>query len=771
MKYHVVTLGSIELSAAGTAAADRVSGLGSQAFPMALLGVLAARQGPVRREELVALLWPESTPSAARNSLNQLVARIRRESGDDLLVSEYQSLALHGTEVRSDVAELAAAAARGDADAVLDLYGGEFLPGLIILRSPEFEEWLTAERRRLLQLVVDAVEPAARRLLEAGSAERAGALAVRLLRVAPLYEPAVRLALEASLAGASPGTGLACYRDYCQRSVQQLGTGPSRAAEQLAAQLHAANAAAIVSPAPAAPPGPVPRDAGRAVDTPAGRAPRHVRPRLVAAVVGALVLAAGVWAGRHAYPGAHAAAASFPDVVAWVDEGVLELGEFRAMHGAAEERAGLVRDALLARLGEQRRVQVRTGGASTGGTALRVDGLLEQRAGMDIVRVMLRSDAVHASREFELDDLQQGIEAAALFLHAEIAALRAQRRVAGTAPSQDALTTVRKAIEQMAAGAAQPAGSDLAAARSAYEAAWRHAGDAARQAPAWIEPVLVQAEAANQVGWSFVAAGSLDDAQAWLRLVVRHADEAAAIDPADARAHDWRGQAGYYLWAIGNDTDDLALLDPVIRSLEEAVRLDPGSGNAWATLATIRLDRGEYRAAADAAGRALESDIGINRVESLHTLFLAHFNAADGRAARAACGRLESERAGYWDAAFCRHLLMLSGDAPPDLLEARRLAAEHLTREQRHPRDFASLVLLQLQQAIGVAEGVATPAQALAELRRLESRSSPAHALFLAASYRRIGASAEAERVIRLAEAAQGRTMQKTRYSRLFGDS
>ena len=97
------------------------------AAPDALLLAWLALEGPTARERLAALLWPDSSPEAARNALRQRLFRLRKQLGCEA-VSGSTALAL-------------AAGVAHDLDDSSPLLGGLAVP-----ESPELDAWLNRRR-------------------------------------------------------------------------------------------------------------------------------------------------------------------------------------------------------------------------------------------------------------------------------------------------------------------------------------------------------------------------------------------------------------------------------------------------------------------------------------------------------------------------------------------------------------------------------------------------------------------------------------------------
>lgn len=128
----------------------------------ALLAYLALTGIAHSRERIMALLWAESHPEAARKNLRNTLWQIRRHLGTDLLVANGEMLMLTAA-VDTDVAEFeqavtaaleSAAPSAAQLNAVLALRDGPLLADLALTDAPDFELWLDGERRRLDALYV-----------------------------------------------------------------------------------------------------------------------------------------------------------------------------------------------------------------------------------------------------------------------------------------------------------------------------------------------------------------------------------------------------------------------------------------------------------------------------------------------------------------------------------------------------------------------------------------------------------------------------------------
>lgn len=167
--------------------------------PLAMLVYLAASPGrSARREHLLDQLWSDVEPDAGRHALRQMVLYVKQRVDPRLLVATRDSIAL-AQPISFDRAEFLAAAERQDCDAVIALYGGDFLPNIALPGGGEFELWADLERQRLKSAFLRCADAIVRKQLGSGRHRDAIALARRLREVDPHSEHVWRLLIEALL--------------------------------------------------------------------------------------------------------------------------------------------------------------------------------------------------------------------------------------------------------------------------------------------------------------------------------------------------------------------------------------------------------------------------------------------------------------------------------------------------------------------------------------------------------------------------------------------
>ena len=154
----------------------------------AILALLAVEGRPLAREELAAMLWPESDDESARGALRRTLSVLRAALGDRWLRVDRSSVELDGAWV--DLASLEAATSTSDADALraaADLARGPFLAGFSLRDSPEFDDWRATRAvsvDRSVMGVLDRLASAAEASgdLDGGDRGRAAARRPRLAR-------------------------------------------------------------------------------------------------------------------------------------------------------------------------------------------------------------------------------------------------------------------------------------------------------------------------------------------------------------------------------------------------------------------------------------------------------------------------------------------------------------------------------------------------------------------------------------------------------------
>jgi DNA-binding SARP family transcriptional activator/TolB-like protein len=195
---HVRLLGPMTVSRDGMALA-----LPASRKVRALIAYLTLSGRPVARSHLCELFW--DVPNDPRAELRWCLSKVRRvldESGEGRLEVHGDAVKLDLADCFVDVGQVARAMHHGIDRLALErlrglaeLFVGDFLDGLEIDRSPQFNAWLIAQRRRFRASYAAILEHIVRRL-PAGSDDAFGYVE-KWLELAPLDQRAHRVLLDA----------------------------------------------------------------------------------------------------------------------------------------------------------------------------------------------------------------------------------------------------------------------------------------------------------------------------------------------------------------------------------------------------------------------------------------------------------------------------------------------------------------------------------------------------------------------------------------------
>jgi len=212
----------------------------SQPKAVAFIARLAAVGEPfVQRDLLLGLLWGDIPERKGRNALNQLVFRLRRDLGQETLVSRGREQLGLGPSVASDVRELERAIAEGRLDETMTLYRGELLPGFHLSGLGQFERWLEQRRSELAGRARQAAIELGDRLMERGEWPEAVRRLRRAISFWPHDETLMRRLLLALDSSGERAEALRTYQRFGRELAAELGIEPSPETQELAAGLRA----------------------------------------------------------------------------------------------------------------------------------------------------------------------------------------------------------------------------------------------------------------------------------------------------------------------------------------------------------------------------------------------------------------------------------------------------------------------------------------------------------------------------------------------------
>jgi DNA-binding SARP family transcriptional activator len=240
------TLGSIELQ---RVEGCRIESVLHHPKRLALLAYLCSSHPPqmCRRDTLVALLWPELDEAHARGALRQELYQLRRALGAGTVCGERaDAIGVSADHVWCDVREFEAALDEGRNAEALELWHGEFLPGLH-LHGGEFERWLDEVRDRLSRRTVEAARQLVADAEAAGDVAAAIGWAHRLTDLAPWDETGWQRLMMLLDRQGDRGGALRAFDTLARRLRTELEVDPSAETRALMERIRDRNRAFTAS--------------------------------------------------------------------------------------------------------------------------------------------------------------------------------------------------------------------------------------------------------------------------------------------------------------------------------------------------------------------------------------------------------------------------------------------------------------------------------------------------------------------------------------------
>lgn len=229
----IVLCGRVSVEVSGRRLDDAFSGDRAR---LCLAYLALNRDRPVRRDELIAAVWPEDLPQNPEAALATLLSRLRRALGPDAIEGRADIRLVFTNDLRLDVEETIEAVERAEkrlaasdlvgassaAAAALESADRELLPGLD-------GDWIAEHRQALADARLRALECRAEAALRLGgpavaTAERA---ARDLISISPYRESAHRLLMRALAARGDEPEALAAYETLRKLLRDELGATPS----------------------------------------------------------------------------------------------------------------------------------------------------------------------------------------------------------------------------------------------------------------------------------------------------------------------------------------------------------------------------------------------------------------------------------------------------------------------------------------------------------------------------------------------------------------
>lgn len=219
-----------------------------------LLASLAlANGGPVSRDQLCDLLWPDRQTAQARASLRQLLVDIRRDLGlnDVLNTRSDGAISFNPLAIVFDVGEfnrLRRADDRQSLEQAFTLRRGQFIEGPVP-REATFAEWIDDSRRALDNSWCEVTARLLRVLGRQADHQQCLDVANRLLSVDPYCELAHQAVIRAHLAMNNRSLALRHYQAFREKLDRELGVEPDALTEQIVMDGSAPSDASTQTPA------------------------------------------------------------------------------------------------------------------------------------------------------------------------------------------------------------------------------------------------------------------------------------------------------------------------------------------------------------------------------------------------------------------------------------------------------------------------------------------------------------------------------------------
>ncbi|MBK7916738.1 MAG: hypothetical protein IPJ94_10860 [Chloroflexi bacterium] len=206
---------------------------------IALLAYLAHSGQTHNREALADLLWEARSTKQSLSNLRTVLARLRQQVGDDLIVTPKTVAVTHAVHEQMDTVRfqmmLAGMGKERTITAVnllsqgLKLYSGEFMAGFSVPDAPRFDDWLVVEQERLRQIAMRGYRQLARWQEEQGAFADGVVTAQQWASWDPLDETAQQQLMRLLAYDGRISEALSVY-EKCRHLLQaELGITPSPA--------------------------------------------------------------------------------------------------------------------------------------------------------------------------------------------------------------------------------------------------------------------------------------------------------------------------------------------------------------------------------------------------------------------------------------------------------------------------------------------------------------------------------------------------------------
>jgi len=190
----------------------------------ALLIYLAEAKGPVAREALATLLWPEAARETGLARLRRLLHRIEAGLGQPVFDADRISIRwAQAVQLSVDSHLFERACEIGDFEQACRTYRSDFLAGFALADSVEFDDWVFFRRESLRGRLIHALERLVACSNAAGQHHAAAAFAGRLVELDPLSEVYARHLIRSCLLDGNRSAAERHYLLLSQRMREEIG--------------------------------------------------------------------------------------------------------------------------------------------------------------------------------------------------------------------------------------------------------------------------------------------------------------------------------------------------------------------------------------------------------------------------------------------------------------------------------------------------------------------------------------------------------------------
>jgi DNA-binding SARP family transcriptional activator/tetratricopeptide (TPR) repeat protein len=202
-----------------------ISGIAGHRQKLALLAYLAL-EGPVTRDRLLSVFWPDRDEERARHSLSQVLYALRRELGERYLRVEAESVGIVPDLWIVDVSRMEEAVAEGEWGTAVELYCGPFLHELVLPGAPEFEKWQTSVAARTARTVRKAFRHLVEDQVAVGDLVGALTTSSRWAAIDPLEDEAQHVYITLLARSGDRSSAIEHFETYRARLAEELGVEP-----------------------------------------------------------------------------------------------------------------------------------------------------------------------------------------------------------------------------------------------------------------------------------------------------------------------------------------------------------------------------------------------------------------------------------------------------------------------------------------------------------------------------------------------------------------